>query len=269
MPRWLRSYFLMLKWVFLSNRPWSSLNLVVQMCIAVGFIFGISYFYPSVTPAVAKYLTTGAPTLILITVGLVMVPEIVAQMRLEGTFDYIWSLPVPRMVHIAADATNMFGSMLPGVVLAVIFGAIHFNFSLDISLLVIPAVVLIAGCATFVGYSMAFAVSRPMMVNVITQIIIFVVMLFSPVMFPASQLPGWLQAVHRVLPIQYMACLTRGTLTDLNVNLGRAFAFVGAGSSPVLPLPGSWYVAASSRHLCPFYKCSLFSANTLTGFLCS
>jgi len=53
-------------------------------------------------------------------------------------------------------------------------------------------------------------------------------MMFSPVMYPASQLPGWLQAVHKVFPIQYMADLTRGTLTDLNVNLGLAFGVVGA-----------------------------------------
>ncbi len=227
MSRWLRSYFLMLKWVFLSNRPWLSLNLAVQMCIAVGFVYGISYFYPDITPVTAMFLTSGAPTLILITVGLVMVPQFVSQARTEGTFDYIWSLPVPRMVHIAADATNMFASMLPGVILALVLGAVHFGFHLQISLLVIPAVILIAMCGTFVGYAMAFAVPKPMMVNVITQVLVFVVMLFSPVMFPASQLPGWLQAVHKVLPIQYMADLTRGTLTNLDINLGRAFAMVG------------------------------------------
>ena len=39
-----------------------------------------------------------------------------------------------------------------------------------------------------VGYSIAFAVPKPMMVNVITQLMIFFVMMFSPVMFPSSQL---------------------------------------------------------------------------------
>ena len=54
---WLRSYRLMLKWTFLSNRSWLSLNLAVQIMIAIGFIFGISYFYPAITPDVAKRLT--------------------------------------------------------------------------------------------------------------------------------------------------------------------------------------------------------------------
>jgi ABC-2 type transport system permease protein len=228
MAKWFRSYILMLKWVFLSGRVWLSINLAVQLGIAFGFIYGISFLYPAITPEIAKYITTGAPTLILLTVGMVMVPQITAQYRLAGTFDYIWSLPVPRMVYVAADATNMFGSMLPGIVLAIVLGSIHFDFSLDISLLVIPAVIMIALCGTFLGYSMAFAVSKPMMVNVLTQILIFVVMMFSPVMFPPERLPEWLQAIHRVFPIQYMADLTRGTLTDLDINLWLAFAVVGA-----------------------------------------
>ncbi len=228
MARWFRSYGLMVRWVFLSSRPWLSLNLAVQIMIAVGFIYGISFFYPAMTPDIAKYIITGAPTLIMLTVGLVVVPQVIANMRTEGTFDYVWSLPVPRMTHIAADATNTFGTTLPGVIVSVILGAIYFNFDLNVSLLVIPAVILIAMCGTFVGYTIAFSVPKPMMVNVITQILVFFVMLFSPVMFPVSQLPGWLQAIHQVLPIQYMADLVRGTLTDLPVNLGLAFGVVGA-----------------------------------------
>jgi ABC-2 type transport system permease protein len=226
--RCLRSYYLMLKWVFLSNRIWLSLNLAVQIMIAIGFIYGISFFYPSITPDIAKYLTTGAPTIILVTVGLVMGPQIVAMMRTEGTFDYVWSLPVPRMVYIAADATNMFGTTLPGIILAVALGATYFGFGLHISPLVIPAAILISLSGTFVGYSIAFALPQPMMVQVLTQVIIFLVMLFSPIMYPVAQLPGWLQDIHQVLPLKYMANLVRGTLTDLDVNLGLAFGVVGA-----------------------------------------
>jgi ABC-2 type transport system permease protein len=53
-------------------------------------------------------------------------------------------------------------------------------------------------------------------------------MLFSPVMYPVEQLPQWLQSIHTVLPIKYMADLIRGTLTDLPINLGTAFGVVGA-----------------------------------------
>jgi ABC-2 type transport system permease protein len=228
MARWFRSYGLMVKWVFLSYRPWLSLFFAVEICIAIAFIYGMSYFYPVITPEVAKYLITGAPTLILLTTGFVMVPQTIASARTEGTFDYIWSLPVPRMAHIAADTTVVIGTTLPSIILAVILGAFRFDFSLSASLLVIPAIVLIAVSGAFIGYSIAFGVPKPMMVNVITQILVFIVMMFSPVMFPPERLPEWMQAIHRVLPIQYMADLVRGTLTDLPVNLGLSFAVVGA-----------------------------------------
>lgn len=245
MPRWLRSYFLMLKWSFLSYRTYFSLLFAVQIMIAAGFIYGISFFYPAITPDIAKYLTTGAPTIILITVGLVMVPQMVAMMRTEGTFDYIWSLPIPRMVYVFADTTNILVTTLPGVILALILGAVHFDFSLAISPLVVLSVILISLSSTFIGYAMALAVPKPMMAQVLTQIIIFVVMLFSPVMFPAERLPGWLQAIHTVLPIRYMADLTRGTLTDLDVKLGLAFIVVGAWF--VAGFGVTWFVVRRRR----------------------
>ena len=228
MARWLRSYFLMIKWVFLSYRPWLPLFFAVQICIAVAFIYGISYFYPMITPEVAKYIITGAPTIILLTTGFVMLPQTVASSRTEGTFDYIWSLPIPRMAHIAADTTVLIGTTLPSVVLAVILGAFRFDFSLDVSLLVIPVILLVTGTGAFIGYTIAFGVPKPMMVNVITQIMVFIVMMFSPVMFPPERLPEWLQAIHKVLPIQYMADLMRGTITDLPAKMGTSFAVVGA-----------------------------------------
>ncbi len=228
MTRLFRDYALMLKWQALSNKPILPLNLIVQVMIAVGFIVGIGFFYPQITPNTAKYLTTGAPTISLLMVGLVLVPQMVALSRTQGTFDYIWSLPVPRMVYVAADATIWVLVSLPGVILSLVLGSVYYHFGLRVSPLVIPAVFLIATAGVFVGYTIAHGAPRPQMAQIATQVIVFGIMIFSPIMYPMEQLPGWLAAVHRVLPVKYMADLSRGTLTDLNVNLGLAFAVVGA-----------------------------------------
>ena len=148
--------------------------------------------------------------------------------RTEGTFDYVWSLPIPRMVYMAADATIWVLVSLPGVVLALLIGAVYHDFTLDISPLVIPALLLIAIAGVFIGYTIAHGAPKPQMAHVATQIIVFLIMIFSPVMYPVEQLPGWLAQIHKVLPVQYMADLSRGTLTDLDVNLGLAFGIVGA-----------------------------------------
>jgi ABC-2 type transport system permease protein len=223
-----RSYVLMLKWQALSSRTFLPLNLVVQVMIAAGFIIGIGFFYPQMTPDTAKFLTTGAPTIILLMVGLVMVPQVIALARTSGSFDYIWSLPVPRLVYVAADATIWVLMSLPGVIISLVLGSEYFDFSLQISWLVIPAVLLISATGVFIGYVIAHGAPKPELAALATQVIVFLIMLFSPVMYPASQLPGWMADIHRFFPVTYMADLSRGTLTDLPVDLGRAFAVVGA-----------------------------------------
>ncbi len=227
MKKLLRSYGLMLKWQALSSKTILPINLVVQIMIATGFIFGIGFFYPEITPTTAKFLTTGAPTIILLMVGLVLVPQIVAMARTEGTFDYIWSLPVPRMVYMAADATIWLLVSLPGVILALAIGALHFDFGLTVDPLIVPALFLISLTGISLGYCIAHGAPKPQIAHLATQIIVFAIMLFSPVMYPIEQLPGWLAAVHKFLPVKYMADLSRGTLTDIEVNLGLAFSVVG------------------------------------------
>jgi ABC-2 type transport system permease protein len=219
---------LMLKWQALSSRAILPLNLVVQLMIAAGFIVGIGFFYPQMTPETAKFLTTGAPTITLLTVGLVMLPQMVALARTSGSFDYMWSLPVPRLVYVAADATIWVLVSLPGVILSLVLGSLYFDFSLQVSWLSIPAVLLISTTGVFIGYTIAHGAPKPELAALATQVIVFLIMLFSPVMYPAAQLPHWLQDVHRVFPVMYMADLSRGTLTDLPVDLGLAFAVVGA-----------------------------------------
>jgi len=224
----IRQYGLLLKWQALSQKPILALNMAVQIMIAVGFVIGLSFFYPDIVPTTAKFLTTGAPTIILLMIGLVLLPQIVGMARKEGTFDYLWSLPIPRMIYIAADATIWVAVALPGVIIALVMGAAYFDFSLSISPLVVPALLLVAISGVLLGYTLAHGAPKPEIAHVVTQILVFIIMIFSPVLYPVEQLPDWLAKVHSFLPIQYMADLSRGTLTDLDVDLGLAFIVVGA-----------------------------------------
>jgi ABC-2 type transport system permease protein len=228
MTRLLRDYGLMLKWQALSSKTILPISLVVQLMVSFGFVIGLGFLYPAITTNIAKFLTTGAPTISLLMVGLVVVPQMVADSKTAGTFDYIWSLPVSRMVYVAADAAIYILISIPGVILSLILGAAYYHFGLHVSLLAIPAVLLIAMTGIFLGYSLAHSIAKAQITQLITQVLVFFIMIFSPIMFPASQLPHWLSTVHKYLPIVYMANLSRGTLTDLNVNLGQAFAVVGA-----------------------------------------
>jgi ABC-2 type transport system permease protein len=210
---WLRSYLLLLRWSVIRLRYLLPMVLVVQVFLAVGIVVGFAYLLPSIDPATALYLSTGAPTLGLITIGMVMAPQLVAQSKTEGTFTYNRTLPVPRTAVLAADVTTWLLTGAPGLVLGLLAAVLRFDLNLHVSWWVLPAMLLVALTATTIGFAMAYALS-PSLTSVISQAIVFVALMFSPINFPADRLPEWLRAVHEVLPFQYMAQAVRETLTS-------------------------------------------------------
>jgi ABC-2 type transport system permease protein len=222
---WLHSYRLLLQWQVLRLKPILPFILVIQPLVGIGTVIGLGYMMPQIDTQSAIFLTTGGPTLALITFGLVMVPQVVADAKSQGTFDYMWSLPIPRMAFMAADMTIWMLITLPGVVLALLVGSLKYDFALQVTPSVVPAFLLVSLTATAVGYAIAHLSPKPELVAVLTNFIIFSLFLFSPINFPAERLPAWLADLHQVLPVKYAADAIRGSLTEAYAaGLGRALA---------------------------------------------
>jgi ABC-2 type transport system permease protein len=221
---WFASVSSMLRFEYGRVRQWVPMMVLIQTMMGAGMALMYGFFYPHITPERALYITTGAPTLALIPLGFVMLPGSVASEKAEGTFDYIWSLPAPRSAQ--ATATFLLYSLigLPGTALALLVAAWRYGAHLAFSPVLAPAALLCALVAIALGYGMALAISNPLVMNVIVNALVFVVLLFSPVVYPASQLPGWLYWVHRVLPFYNMAVVIRAGLTSgLVTNVTTSF----------------------------------------------
>jgi ABC-2 type transport system permease protein len=224
----LRSYGLLLKWEFYRTRAQLPLLLVIQVALAVGVIYGFTFLVPNITPQVALFLATGAPTLGLLILGLTVVPQEMSQAKLTGRFEYLSSLPTPRLALLAANLTFWLLVQLPGLFLALVIAGIRFHLHFDLNPLVVPAILLVALSAASVGYAFA-QMTAPQVTQQLSSFISIGVLLFSPVNFPLSRLPIWLQDVHRVLPINYMAGLVRWGLTGRYLTSPEmSFAIVGA-----------------------------------------
>ena len=207
----LRSYSLLVRWQALRLKSFLPLAIVVQVLFALGIVAGYPLLFPQIDELTILFLATGAPSIALITMGLVALPQVVAQAKMQGTLDYMRSLPVPRMVYLLADLTVWLFIVLPGVAFAVALGAWVFDLALSVSLAIIPAVLLVATTAAAVGYAMA-SLLPPMVAMLLTQVLVVGVLMFSPINFPAERLPEWLQSVHAVLPVQAMGEVIRGSL---------------------------------------------------------
>ena len=112
--RALRSYRLLVRWQALRLKAFLPLAIVVQALFAFGIVVGYPLLFPEIDQLTVLFLATGAPAITLITMGLVALPQVVAQAKLEGTLEYMRSLPVPRMLYLAADLTVWLAIVLPG-----------------------------------------------------------------------------------------------------------------------------------------------------------
>jgi ABC-2 type transport system permease protein len=223
-----RSYLLLIRWQLLRNRQLLVLLITIQVALGVGIIYGFSYLVPHITPEVAMFFATGAPTLTLILMGLSVVPQETAQSRISGRFAYVAALPVPRLAPMLADVTFWLLVQLPGTILTLVLAAVRFDVHFHVAALVVPAFALVSLTAAAVGYAIAVSLP-PAATTQVTQFVSIALLLFSPINFPLDRLPEWLQDLHRGLPVTYMADVIRGGLTgSYGVNTGLAFGVLGA-----------------------------------------
>ncbi len=212
---------LLFVWQFHRFKRFLPMIIVIQVALAFGIVYGLAFLIPHIDPTTALYLATGAPTITLLVMGLTIVPQEVSQGKLTGRFEYFSSLPIPRLATLAADVAFWLLAQIPGTVLALVVAAIRFDFTLRISWAVVPAVLLVAFSGASVGYGIAMLL-QPQVAQQLSSFVSIGILLFSPINFPLGRLPGWLQAVHSVLPVRYMGDLVRWSLT------GRATGSVTA-----------------------------------------
>jgi ABC-2 type transport system permease protein len=202
----------MLRWNVAQIGGVLPLIVVVQGLLAAGIVVGFGLIIPDIDDATALFLATGTPTVLLMTLGLVIVPQGVSRARVDGTFDFQRTLPVPRPLQLAADLIVWLLIGLPSVAVAVAVAELRFDLTLSYDWpALVATVLLVTLTASSVGYAIA-VILPPQVAQLLTQVLVFFVMLFSPVTFVATQLPAWFQAVHDWLPVRPAADLVRAGL---------------------------------------------------------
>jgi len=207
----LRQYGLVVQWQFRRAAPALPLLVLVQIMLAVATIVGYGLLVGTPDRVAGLYLATGAPTVVLIMVGLVMTPQFVGQSRTEGSLDWFRTLPVPRLLFLLADLTMWTLIALPGVVLGAVAGSVRFQADLSPTWWLVPAALVVSLTSASIGYAMA-TVLTPMIAQLMSQVLLFLVLLFTPISFPADRMPHWAQQIHAWLPLEPMAEVIRAGL---------------------------------------------------------
>lgn len=220
---WARGYALMVWWYLGTLKMMLPIILLIQVLFGAGMVVGFGLLLPEVPTELALYFSTGGAVVVMMTIGLVMVPSIIAESKAFGWYDFLWSLPVPRMANMLAAMTVYVLVAIPGIGISLGVAVLRYDITLAISWQVVPISLLVLLTTTTIGFSIGHLSPSPMLTNLITNALIFLLFLFSPVNYPAERLPGWAQSIHAWLPFEHAANAMRGSLTDsLGEDIGRS-----------------------------------------------
>lgn len=212
--RWLHAYAMMLRFEAAGLRSSVALFVLAQVLTGAGAALLYGFYLPQVPPDVALFLTTGAPALALVPLGFVVVTGRVAEQKAAGTSDFVWSLPVPRSAAAASTFTLSTALALPGVATTLLLTAWRYGVTLRVSWLIVPAVLLASLAVVSVGFALGNAVKDPRVTGLVSNVVVFFALLFSPISFPREQFPEWLARLNDVLPLYHMAAVIRDALSD-------------------------------------------------------
>ena len=215
---WLDGYTSMLRFEIRNLRTYLTVGLAIQILLGAGMALMYGFYFGDVDSVQRTFLVTGIPTLALVPIGFVMVPNAIMEHKLRDTYDYVWSLPVPRSGSAMASATIFTCLALPGTAVALLIASLSYDVDLKISWAAVPAVLFTSAIATSVGYAVGHAVPEPRVISLITNVVMFLVLLFSPIVVAIDQFPDWWAAVHKVLPFWHMSVVIRAGLTERMVS---------------------------------------------------
>jgi ABC-2 type transport system permease protein len=145
------------------------------------------------------------------------ISEVIAWERWEGTIEYTFMSPVPRLTHLLGMCV---ATLVRAAAFSVLtLGAIALFVPVDLSRAnALSALVLLAvGVLAFIGLgiaSAAFPLMWPEKGLQMSYIVQAVVLLVSGVYYPVTVLPGWLQPLSTISPATYVIRGMRSALMD-------------------------------------------------------
>jgi ABC-2 type transport system permease protein len=178
---------------------------LIFLVIFVG-IFGNNRVGPEHVKA-STYYVPGLTAMAVIAGSFVNLVISVTAQREAGVLKRRRATPVPAWVIIAGRAVTAIAVSAAVSVVLLAVGRAAYGVHLPSSTLPAVAVTIVAGSAAFcvLGYALTTAIGSADAAQPTTQAVMLPLYFISGVFIPNPNLPGWLQDVARVFPVQHLA----------------------------------------------------------------
>ena len=186
-------FFYLLRWNYLRQKNLFILFTLAQVLLSISLLFGYPLVIGKMNTTTAYYLASGSVLMGVISIGCTISSPVIANAKSEGHVDYIRALPIPRILISLADLCIWLIAILPGVFFSFLLGCLRFSVQLNLSIL------------------SAFVIFSQNIVTLMSQLILMIGLMFSPIMYPAGRLPDWLDQLYFLLPFVPSANLLRAS----------------------------------------------------------
>jgi len=195
--------------------------LVFTMFMPLSMVFGFARIGSGLSDRVSLiYIISGAAVFSVATEGIVTMSQRVGQMKKEGMLVYYASLPINKVAFIMALMFSRLIVILPGMLMPILVGPLLYNVNLEFSPWILILLPLSGLSLSAIGMAIGSLINSLELIAVITNVLIFVLLMAAPVFIPAESLPLPLQILGYFLPPSYAADALRHTLAG---TIGMAF----------------------------------------------
>lgn len=172
---------------------------IIQVVFVLAVLFGFSLLIGVLDEREQERMTIGALQLAATAVGCTICGQLVSQSIDEGVLEYQKNLPVPRPSILLNDFLVWTLVSIPGIIAGCIVGVCSFDLEIQISFYTILLFLLCCLSAISIGFFIALCLPSGG-VTVVGQLIMFIVMLFTPILYPRERLPSFLVQIQEFLP---------------------------------------------------------------------
>lgn len=239
-----QNYYHLSAVIVLEFRQWITMILSISVLLNLGMVFAFSFISGSREPEIGRYFVSGAAVMSLVTLGIMMVAQDMAQSRRNGAILYYASLPISKTAFILAVVTGNGIAAVPGMIITLLVGSWYFGFPLALNPLIFAVVPLSAISLAGLGAAIGLGIPNWRVAGLVAQATMFFIMFFAPVMIPFHQLPSFLQYTGMILPPTYAAQAFRAALQpEITPTLLRDLAILtafGLGSLAIVARTLKW-----------------------------
>ncbi|NCP15817.1 ABC transporter permease [bacterium] len=157
------------------------------------------------------YAFTGSMTLTLISGPFQILSQDIAFLKIRGGLDYYALQPISLLELASGFLLAEFGATLPIAGVALLVGYL-LGMPVQINVWLLPALLLAHIALSAVGLAIGVLSPNMRIQNLLSQLYLYIVFLFAPVMIPPERLPLWLVQIMRYSPAHQAADFLRASI---------------------------------------------------------